>query len=346
MKLKTRLNITFFIVVISVSIIIALGFWTTQGLLKELGGDYKWLAQRISFSIYVLLLIATLALASGIIITRGLMNRVLKLIDQVNIFTRNFVHEAKDLEQDTATDADELELLSRNITKLSASYSEKVSGLEEAMTKRQKAVRELAILNELMGFVSTEFKFDLILKNFIDRTKDLIKSGFGGIIIYDQDSFTPTVYVTSEQIEDPSSITLDPEGFFKASIRDMIPVRLPAEQKEITDTAENPIKITELDIGVSDILAVPLTSSNLSGILFLANKVGGPFNREDEDILMDFAFQAFQTISIHEEITSLAVTDGLTGINNHRHFQERLMEEVEISKRYGRNLSLLILDVD
>ncbi len=346
MKIKTRFNLTFFIVVIAVSIIMGLAFWTTHDTLNELGGDYSWLAQRINFTIYALLIISTLAVTSGIIITRGLMSRILKLIDQVNMFTQNLTHDSRDAKHGGSEDADELELLSMNITRLSESYNEKVSDLEDAMTKRQKAVRELAILNELMGFVSTEFKFDVILENFIDRTKDLIKSGFGGIIIYDQESFAPTVYVTSEQIKDPSTISLDPEGFFKACIRDMIPIRLPAEKKKITDTAESPVKIIDLDIVVTDLLAVPLASSNLSGILFIANKLGGPFNQEDEDILMDFAFQAFQTISMHEEITSLAVTDGLTGINNHRHFQERLSEEVEISKRYGRNLSLLILDVD
>ena len=38
--------------------------------------------------------------------------------------------------------------------------------------------------------------------------------------------------------------------------------------------------------------------------------------------------------------------DGLTGIYNHRYFQERLNSEVERAGRYGRHLSLLILDVD
>jgi diguanylate cyclase (GGDEF)-like protein len=42
----------------------------------------------------------------------------------------------------------------------------------------------------------------------------------------------------------------------------------------------------------------------------------------------------------------LAVTDGLTGLYNHRHFHERLALEVERSFRNGLPLSLLMIDVD
>ncbi len=42
----------------------------------------------------------------------------------------------------------------------------------------------------------------------------------------------------------------------------------------------------------------------------------------------------------------LAVTDGLTGLYNHRHFHERLGLEVERAQRGGRPVSLLMIDVD
>lgn len=42
----------------------------------------------------------------------------------------------------------------------------------------------------------------------------------------------------------------------------------------------------------------------------------------------------------------LAVTDGLTGLYNHRHFHERLSLELERSQRSGRPVSLLMIDVD
>jgi len=45
-------------------------------------------------------------------------------------------------------------------------------------------------------------------------------------------------------------------------------------------------------------------------------------------------------------LAQLAVTDGLTGLYNHRHFHERLSLEAERSLRNGLPLSLLMIDVD
>ena len=42
----------------------------------------------------------------------------------------------------------------------------------------------------------------------------------------------------------------------------------------------------------------------------------------------------------------LAITDDLTGLYNHRHFYQRLAEEVARAQRYGLSLSLLIIDID
>jgi diguanylate cyclase (GGDEF)-like protein len=45
-------------------------------------------------------------------------------------------------------------------------------------------------------------------------------------------------------------------------------------------------------------------------------------------------------------LESLATTDGLTGVKNHRAFQESLEREFARATRYGSSLSLLMLDVD
>jgi len=42
----------------------------------------------------------------------------------------------------------------------------------------------------------------------------------------------------------------------------------------------------------------------------------------------------------------LAITDGLTGLYNHRYFQDRLAREIERASREGAPLSLLMMDID
>lgn len=49
---------------------------------------------------------------------------------------------------------------------------------------------------------------------------------------------------------------------------------------------------------------------------------------------------------LNEQLRQLAITDSLTGLYNHRRFQEALDHEVERSRRFGRSLSLLFMDID
>lgn len=48
----------------------------------------------------------------------------------------------------------------------------------------------------------------------------------------------------------------------------------------------------------------------------------------------------------NKELLELSVTDGLTRIYNHRHIVQLLKDEVSRSKRYGTDLSVLLLDLD
>ncbi|MEW6387905.1 MAG: diguanylate cyclase [Thermodesulfobacteriota bacterium] len=74
-----------------------------------------------------------------------------------------------------------------------------------------------------------------------------------------------------------------------------------------------------------------------------------PFTPEETELFRIFALQgeaALKNLLLFEEVKSLAIRDGLTGLYNHRHFWEILPHEVEQSRRYQQPLSLLFLDID
>ena len=48
----------------------------------------------------------------------------------------------------------------------------------------------------------------------------------------------------------------------------------------------------------------------------------------------------------NQTLEELAITDGLTGLYNHRHFQDSLEREIRRCDREGRPLSLLMIDID
>ncbi len=46
------------------------------------------------------------------------------------------------------------------------------------------------------------------------------------------------------------------------------------------------------------------------------------------------------------ELQEMVITDGLTKLYNHRHLYERLEEEISKAKRFKKNLSIIMLDID
>ncbi len=74
-----------------------------------------------------------------------------------------------------------------------------------------------------------------------------------------------------------------------------------------------------------------------------------PFSLEEAELFRIFALQgeaALRNVLLFEEVKSLAIRDGLTGLYNYRHFREVLDHQVEVSRRYDWPLSLLFLDID
>lgn len=67
---------------------------------------------------------------------------------------------------------------------------------------------------------------------------------------------------------------------------------------------------------------------------------------EKEDLITELQ-AAYQQLCVYNaQVEELANTDPLTGLYNYRYFTERLNKELEISKRFNRLLSLIIIDID
>lgn len=65
-------------------------------------------------------------------------------------------------------------------------------------------------------------------------------------------------------------------------------------------------------------------------------------------ILLLLACLALSAVFLREltRTAELAITDGLTGLFNHRHMQQRLAEEVARAERFGHPVSVLMIDID
>lgn len=76
---------------------------------------------------------------------------------------------------------------------------------------------------------------------------------------------------------------------------------------------------------------------------------GQPFSSDERAVLRYLVGQtiiSIENVGLHERVSEQALTDGLTGIPNHRHFHEWLDREVARLERFGGELSLVLLDID
>jgi diguanylate cyclase (GGDEF)-like protein len=109
----------------------------------------------------------------------------------------------------------------------------------------------------------------------------------------------------------------------------------------------NPLAIGE---GIRSLIAVPLKIQNkMVGILYLDDFIPRTFPEKRLrllTILASFATTSIENARLHERMSQLACTDGLTGLYNHRHFQQSLREQLARAKRYKKPVSLLMFDLD
>ena len=102
--------------------------------------------------------------------------------------------------------------------------------------------------------------------------------------------------------------------------------------------------------GIKSVLALPVFHElKPKGILTVLSERRDAFNSLQIELLKILVNQASVSISnvlLHEEIKMMAFTDGLTGLINHRHFQEKLTEEFRRSGRFNDPLSLILVDID
>jgi diguanylate cyclase (GGDEF)-like protein len=108
----------------------------------------------------------------------------------------------------------------------------------------------------------------------------------------------------------------------------------------------------ETQISGANALARPLRGpepeQDVLGVISVA-RPGRPFTARQRELFEYLTSQAalsIENVDLHETIQRQAVTDELTGLFNHRHFQEVMTAEVVRARRFRQELGLIMLDID
>ena len=85
------------------------------------------------------------------------------------------------------------------------------------------------------------------------------------------------------------------------------------------------------------------------GLFNMARGYKGDFKQNEMDMCNTIAAQSalvINNVRMYEKIRRFAIADGLTGLNNHRYFQEQMDKEFSRARRFGLSLSMIMLDLD
>lgn len=102
--------------------------------------------------------------------------------------------------------------------------------------------------------------------------------------------------------------------------------------------------------GVKSLLVLPLVrGESVLGTLVLASEVRGRYGPATREMLKVIGHQvgvSLQNARMYQAMEERATTDGLTGLTNHRAFQERLAQLHALAERTGQRFSVILTDID
>ncbi len=133
--------------------------------------------------------------------------------------------------------------------------------------------------------------------------------------------------------------TGDPSAFHRA---------LHAAEAAVMDAGE----VAEITLAGASAMAAPLSATEggdrVLAIVSVARGDRGFTSPERElfSYLTSQAAVSVENVDLHETVQRQAVTDELTGLFNHRRFQEVMDVEVERARRYDQEMGLIMLDID
>jgi len=200
---------------------------------------------------------------------------------------------------------------------------------EELQERLEELQRERARLAEAIRRVGESFTKSLdrvgLLEIVVQTAVDGVEAACG----------RATIRHAGEDHLQEVAVTGDPDAYERV---------LHAAEAAALDAGQ----IAEIELAGASALAAPLGGDGGVGIVSVArgDRRFTPGEHELFSYLTNQASVSVENVDLHETVQRQAVTDELTGLFNHRRFQEVMTQEVERARRYGQEMGLIMLDID
>jgi diguanylate cyclase (GGDEF)-like protein/putative nucleotidyltransferase with HDIG domain len=202
--------------------------------------------------------------------------------------------------------------------------------------------RELATLNKIAEAVSHPAGLNKVLRTALDSVLETMDFTGGCIWLLDKDSSELELVASRGPKGMPIGVATIQDAFKTGEVTTVIhhPENHSARNKKTRTVKANEGK---------SIISIPLKSKG--GNLGVLGVVGAIKTLSTDDIRLletigDQIAVAVENAQLLDRLNELSITDELTGLFNRRHFYEVLESETDRTRRYGRCISLAMIDLD
>jgi len=220
--------------------------------------------------------------------------------------------------------------------------------LEKRMEQLNRRMSETSTLYEAAGFLTSQLGLSDVLATVLRLAGELFQSQAASVRLIDD---------SGERLELAAHAGLGEEYCRRG------PVPLgssAAGRAALTGKPVHVIDASRDDVylkgellaneGLRSLLCLPLiVRGRCIGVMTLYHRRPRDYEPEELRFLSTFAGTvsiAVDNARLYGEQARLAITDGLTGLNNHKHFHETLAAEVTRARRYSQPISLILVDID
>ncbi len=209
----------------------------------------------------------------------------------------------------------------------------------------------LQILNEVSQQVNTSLDLREVLNVLESQAAESIGIDRCAIWLFDENKLN---------LEAVSGLNLSPEKLIKMSmsykhIRSTRFMQALSERKTITIQPSQDTdffqKFLREYFEINALLVIPLILKDQAvGVMVIGDtREAHEFLEDEITLLSALANQtvlASENARLYQTVKEQSITDGLTGLFNHRFFQLRFTDEFMNSKRYKNDLALIMMDID
>ncbi len=183
--------------------------------------------------------------------------------------------------------------------------------------------------NRISSAISSSLEIGSILQSAVDEVGSALKARKVALVLWEEETSRPesiSVYERADTVGDEQDESQNEDVEKSASVA------------SVFSQGPGPLEI-------------PITYHNsVIGVLMVEDDTPGRLWEDEEELMAktvaDELAIAISHARLFKRMEIQAMTDALTGLYNHRYFQERLEREIKLADRNDTHLSLVMLDLD